>query len=353
MIAWRPCLLILIGLLGRVATADCWYLDPQWPTAGNPVGVAVDRAGNIYVTCHETEYGVQKFSPAGKRLAGWGPRGSRPGELISPYGIAVDRSGYVYVADMGNRRIQKFRQDGSLVRQWNSFGRGTPRGFRPFGVAADPSGQYIYVSDDANCRILKFTTRGFPVRQWGGYGTADDQFMAPRHIATDSAGFLYVADNAANCVKKFAATGVIDRVWGGPGDQSGLFAGPVGVAVDNLGHLWVTDGTHRIQQLRESGGREGWFGGCDDPNRAGSGCWHDITESHDPVAGSEAGQFRQPLGMAADSVGSLYVTDFANRRIQKFTSLETARRPERGDPAGVHAVVARAVPGAVGGVPAP
>ena len=32
--------------------------------------------------------------------------------------------------------------------------------------------------------------------------------------------------------------------------------------------------------------------------------------------------------MATDRAGSLYVADFANRRIQKFTSLETAALPD-------------------------
>ena len=130
--------------------------------------------------------------------------------------------------------------------------RGTVKDFRPFGVATDPAGQYVYVSDDANSRILKFTIRGFPVRQWGGYGLADEQFLAPRHIATDSEGFLYVADNAANCVKRFTPTGGIEQVWGCPGDQGVLFAGPTGIAVDTLGYLWVTDSSQRVQQFRQS-----------------------------------------------------------------------------------------------------
>ncbi len=323
----------LIGLPGRTVRADCWYLDHQWPTSGKPVGVAVDSSGNVYATCHETACGIQKYNSAGRLLAEWGPHGRGAGEVVTPYGIAVDAAGCVYVADTGNRRIQKFRRDGVLLRQWSRFARGRTRTFRPFGVATEPGGQYVYVSDDANSRVLKFTSQGFPVREWGGYGPADEQLMTPRHIATDNAGFLYVADSSANCVKKFTPLGAVEHVWGGPGNHATLFASPIGVAVDNLAYLWVTDGSHRVQQFRQGARREGWFGGCDDPDHAKTGCWHDLTESHHPVPGSGGGQFHQPFGVAVDLAGNLYVADYANHRIQKLTSLETAALPDSQAPA--------------------
>jgi serine/threonine-protein kinase len=89
------------------------FLD-TWGTSGagpgqfvSPIGVAVDRQGNIFVvdsyTCR-----IQELSPAGKLLAAWGRPGSRPGEFRNPQGIAVDPQGNVYVADSGNNRIQEF-----------------------------------------------------------------------------------------------------------------------------------------------------------------------------------------------------------------------------------------------------
>jgi serine/threonine protein kinase/DNA-binding beta-propeller fold protein YncE len=76
----------------------------------SPVGVAVDRQGNIFVvdayTCR-----VQELSPTGKLLAAWGRPGTKPGEFRNPQGIAVDTQGNVYVADTGNNRVQKFAAD--------------------------------------------------------------------------------------------------------------------------------------------------------------------------------------------------------------------------------------------------
>lgn len=314
----------LTALLCGAAGAEAWHLDYQWAIEGNPVSVAVDASGNVYVICHEADHAVQKYSTGGKLLAQWGKRGGEDGQLIWPRGIAVDRRGYVYVADTGNRRIQKFTRDGALVRKWSTYRKGNTRTFRPLGIATSPSGQYVYVTDEAKNRVLKFTARGFPIREWGSHGKADDQFLAPRHVATDSAGFVYVVDGAANCVKKFDHIGEFKGAWGGMENQTPYFADPVGVAVDYSGCLWVTDGDHRVQQFWQPVRRRGWFGGCTDPEHADGGCWHDFSSPHRPAAGAGAGQFRDPQGLAVDLAGNLYVADFANRRIQKLASLETA-----------------------------
>lgn len=314
----------LTALLCGAVQAEAWHLDYQWAIEGNPVSVAVDASGNVYVTCHEADHAVQKYSTGGKLLAQWGQRGGEDGQLISPRGIAVDRRGYVYVADTGNRRIQKFTRDGALVRKWSTYRKGETRTFRPYGIATSPSGQYVYVTDEANSRVLKFTARGFPIREWGGYGKGDAQFLAPRHIATDNAGFVYVVDGAADCVKKFDHLGELKGVWGGASNQTPYFADPVGVAVDYSGSIWVTDGRHRVQQFWQPVRRRGWFGGCADPEHVEGGCWHDFSSPHRPAAGAKAGQFSDPQGLAIDLAGNLYVADFANRRIQKLASLETA-----------------------------
>jgi len=69
------------------------------------------------------------------------------------------------------------------------------------------------------------------------------------------------------------------------------------VAVHSSGNVFVTDaGNRRIQKFHSSGkflakwGREG----------------------------SAHGEFRGPVGIAADSSGNVFVADTANHRIQKF-----------------------------------
>ena len=71
-----------------------WGALAQWGTQGsengqfeNPVGVAVDASGTVYVAANQN-HRIQAFTAGGR-------------------GVAVDSSGNVYVADNGNHRIQK------------------------------------------------------------------------------------------------------------------------------------------------------------------------------------------------------------------------------------------------------
>jgi DNA-binding beta-propeller fold protein YncE len=91
----------------------------------NPVGVAVDYAGNVYVAdsgnnVYVADAGnnmIRKIDPSGavSALAGSGQPGAANGigalaTFNHPTGVAVDASGNVYVADAGNNLIRKITQ---------------------------------------------------------------------------------------------------------------------------------------------------------------------------------------------------------------------------------------------------
>ena len=97
----------------------------------------------------------------------------------------------------------------------------------------------------------------------------------------------------------------------GPGDVDGTgaaaaFYQPVGVATDSAGNVYATDsGNHTIRKITAQGvvttlaGSPGVAGSAD-----GQG---------------QAAQFYSPSGLAADSVGNLYVSDSGNNEIRKIT----------------------------------
>ena len=49
------------------------------------------------------------YDTAGNLKGTFGSHGSGNGQFYNPVGVAVDKNGYVYVVDKDNHRIQKFR----------------------------------------------------------------------------------------------------------------------------------------------------------------------------------------------------------------------------------------------------
>ena len=85
-----------------------------------PISFDVGPDGRIYVL-DAANSRIQVFRPDGDYLTQWGGRGSGPGQFDFGVAlgveeesqefvgsIAVDDEGFIYVADVGNRRIQKF-----------------------------------------------------------------------------------------------------------------------------------------------------------------------------------------------------------------------------------------------------
>lgn len=105
--------------------------------------------------------GQQAGGGAGYKVAGsWGKTGNGNGQFASGGGgLAVDKAGNVYVADSDNRRVQVFSAKGGFLRKWGSIGAGDGQ----FGIADDvavaPDGT-IWAADDSNGRYQQFSAAG-------------------------------------------------------------------------------------------------------------------------------------------------------------------------------------------------
>ena len=82
-----------------------------------PTDVTWDPQGNIFISDGYINSRVAKYDKSGHWVKQWGDHGSKPGEFNTPHSIAADAKGNIYVADRGNRRIQVFDPDGTLLRQ--------------------------------------------------------------------------------------------------------------------------------------------------------------------------------------------------------------------------------------------
>ena len=159
------------------------------------------------------------------------------------------------------------------------------------GIAVGPAG-VIYVADMHNDRVQKLGADGLPQMTIGHRGTGEGEFNEPRDVAVDGAGNLYVVDSWNARVQRFDPEGNFSASFR---TARGLF-GPKGAAVDD-DRLLVTDtGNGAVEVFGLDGRHLATWG----------------------AAGDGPGQFREPVGIAADGRGHLFVADTGNGRIQKL-----------------------------------
>jgi hypothetical protein len=221
-------------------------------------GVAVNRTtGDIYVSdgfSERTSGIVQKFNASGVFQLAWGTAGSGNGQFLNGAGgVAVDSAGNVYVTDLGNHRVEKFTSSGGFLSSWGGSGTGNGQFSGPQGIAIDVADN-LYVADTGNHRVQKFNTSGTFVTKWGTNGTGDGQFDTPWGVSVDSVGDVYVADTNNNRIQKFSATGAFLSSCGTSGTGNDQFAGPQDVGADSIGNYYVADtGNDRVQKFGAGG----------------------------------------------------------------------------------------------------
>jgi len=197
------------------------------PSSDRPTGVAVDQAGNLYMTFYtivvrlslscgtittvagsRSDYGYQEAGGANTTL------------LQGPSALAADGAGNLYIDDQAGNAIRRVDRRGHITT-----------------VAGTPG------------------TAGY-----GGDGGPADraQLNNPGGIALDRTGNLYIADTGNSVVRRVDRRGRITTVAGIAGRRG--FAGdsvpatsttldePAGVAVDAAGNLYIGDaGNGRVR----------------------------------------------------------------------------------------------------------
>ncbi len=288
-----------------------------------PAAFALDGSGNVFLA-DTSNHVIRKITPAGvvSTFAGTaGSSGTSNGtgaaaRFNRPFGLAIDSSGNLYVADTSNHAIRKITPAGAVTTlagtagtSGSADGTGAAARFNlPSGVAVDATGN-VFVTDYSNSLIRKITAAGVVTTFAGALNTSGNSpqyFSSPWGIAVDAAGNVYVADPAN--IKKITPAGVSSLFAGdisgftGTADGVGAaaqFNNPGQIVVDASGNVFVADkGNQLIRKISPTGevrtiGGESAFRG----RRDGTA--------------EEAG-FADPMGIALDAGGFLYVGDSAS-----------------------------------------
>lgn len=277
-------------------------------------------------------------------VAGTGPAGFSPDGtpaiaalLNAPSGLTLDARGALIFIEHLNQRVRTIREDGTLatVAGTGTAGFSGESGparemqlFNPVLMTADAVGN-LYVAEFVTNRVRKITPDGL-LETVAGSGPATDgagafrgdggpataaRLNGPAGLAVDAEGSLYIADGLNRRVRRVDPGGTITTVAGGgarpPADAEEIPAievrlgRPMDVAVDAVGNLYVADfELHRIFRID----RRGLLKTVAGTGRAGD------AGDNGPAARAE---LRQPIQVAVDSAGSLFIADSANYRVRK------------------------------------
>lgn len=152
---------------------------------------AVDIGGNT-----SKDHRIRVFNPvSGEHLFDFGTRGDGPGELNFPYDLAVGKDGLLHVMDSGNFRISVFTRDGKYLDSFGKVGKQAGSFARPKEIAADAEGN-LYVVDAAFGNFQIFNPDGELLMAIGQHSESDGpaKYMMPSGIHIDEDGRVYVVD---------------------------------------------------------------------------------------------------------------------------------------------------------------
>jgi uncharacterized protein (TIGR03437 family) len=148
------------------------------------------------------------------------------------------------------------------------------------------------------------------------------QFARPFRVTLDSHGNIYIADYYNYRIRMVtASTGIINTIAGDgtpgyAGDNdlavNASIADVHGVAVDSSGNVYIADTANsRVREISVTSGNITTFAGNGNRGYAGDG------------AAATAATLWFPSGLAFDSAGNLYISDYGNATVRKVDSRGT------------------------------
>ena len=218
--------------------------------------------------------------------------------FVRPHKVTIDPydpEKHVWIIDDWGQQIFKFTNDGSelvmTLGEKEVTGTDEKHFGRPTDIAFLPDRTFFVSDGYVNGRIVKFNRDGDFLMEWGTRGDEPGQFNLVHCVAVDDAGRLYVADRNNRRVQVFDENGTFLEMWENIRRPSHLM-----ITQDQT--VWMGDGEiNRMVQYDLQGRLLTYWG----------------------AQGRFPGAFNNNHSFNVDDEGNLYVADYANFRVQKFT----------------------------------
>ena len=332
-----------------------------------PEGITFDAAGNMYIA-DASNHVVRKVNTAGiiSTIAGNGTAGyTGDGSLATAAqlgssipALCFDGAGNLYIADASNNVVRMVNTAGIISTFAGGGGMGPASGNPATsvnfignitGLAFTTSHVIMPFNNEfgANGALFITTTSGIvsyllyvkistgilymdgnspTANNTGDGGTVGSTgFNNPKGMAFDAAGNLYWADSGNNRIRKISydstsTTGGIVSNFAGNASGTGGFSGdggqatsakltsPYAVCFDPTGNMYIADyGNQRVRRVNTAGIIT---------TIAGNGT---IMYNGDAIMATAAG-LANPLGVACDALGNVYVADGNSNEVREITT---------------------------------
>ncbi|MFY9609737.1 MAG: IPT/TIG domain-containing protein [Blastocatellia bacterium] len=268
-----------------------------------PRRLALGADGLVYFTDNQN-HAIRTLDPgtgevctvAGTGLEGYNDSGNEaefPPTFSFPNGLALDSNGTIYVTENGNGVVRRIQRNGA-TRTVDTF-----------------AGLFTEIEDKERQKNLNSTRLG-----QDSYRDSDllgSGFRLPDDILVAPGGLIYIADAGNHAIRRINLDGSVETIAGNgvPGFADGeahnaRFNTPTGLALSADGKfLFVADTiNHRVRRIDLMAGVVETFSGS---GNSGS----DDGPAH-------VASFVQPIALAFDTDGTLYVSDVGSHSIRRI-----------------------------------
>ena len=242
-----------------------------------PTDVAVDDAGNVYVTCNDSNC-IKVFDRDRSLVRTITNDG---GHFHNPNGItALD--GILYITDTDSNSVVKMTTSGEFLSRFSAG-----QLCNPCGICLSSDGR-IFVASEGNDRVSVFEPDG--TFTYSIIGSTDDKsnLCSPWGVAFDPSGYLHVTNYGSSDVTVFSPEGKYKTKYSCGVSKLG------GIAIDEEGYSFVAENYYYSSSSRLL----------------------IFNHLHEHVHSIQA--FRYAKGVAVDKDGFIYVASYIHNTVYKY-----------------------------------